>query len=152
MSKLILCAGDRRLEGYKHHDVRPLEGLDYVCEFFSIPETIKERFSEVHLTHALEHFPTKETQAVLKIISDLLEPGGKFYIEVPNFAWHAELLLFDKEDRKAVYYAFGGQLDQYDFHKTGFTKKILEEELALAGFERVDIKNSSSLSGTAYKK
>jgi len=152
MAKLILCAGDRRLEGYEHHDVRPLEGLDHVCEFFKIPETINGHYSEVHLTHALEHFPTKETQKVLKIILDLLAPGGKFYIEVPNFTWHAELLLFEKDERKAVYYAFGGQLDEYDFHKTGFTKKILEEELELAGFERVEIKNASSLSGTAYKK
>lgn len=151
VNKLILCAGDRRIDGYKHHDVRPLEGLDFVCEFFQIPETIKETFSEVQLTHALEHFPTKQTQAVLKIISDLLEPGGKFYIEVPNFAWHAALI-FENKDRQAVHYAFGGQLDEYDFHKTGFTQSILKEELELAGFDKVSIKNESSLSGTCYKK
>lgn len=139
------------MEGYKHHDVRPLEGLDHVCDFFDIPSSIEEKFNEVHLTHALEHFPTAETQKVLGIISDLLEPGGKLYIEVPNFGWHATLLLEGK-DRQAVYYAFGGQLDQYDFHKTGFTESILNEELGKAGFDRISIKNASSLMATCYKK
>lgn len=150
-NKLILCAGDRRLDGYKSHDVRSLDGLDYVCDFYDIPSVIKEEFKEVQLTHALEHFPTAETQKVLKIISDILVPGGKLYIEVPNFGWHAALLLEGK-DRQAVYYAFGGQLDQYDFHKTGFTQPILIEELEKAGFDRVSVTNTSSLMATCFKK
>lgn len=150
-NKLILCAGDRRLEGYKHHDVRLLDGLDYICDFYNIPAEINEKFIEVQLTHALEHFPTAETQKVLRIISDLLLPGGKLYIEVPNFGWHATLLLEGK-DRQAVHYAFGGQLDQYDFHKTGFTQNILKEELEKAGFDRISADNASSITATCYKK
>lgn len=150
MSKLILCAGDRRLQGYKYHDVRPLDGLNYVCDLYDAPNTIKDTFEEVQFTHALEHFPTKETQNVLKILKDLLVSGGMLYIEVPNFAWHASLVSAG-EERKAIYYAFGGQLDQYDFHKTGFTPLILREELELAGFEKISIKNESSISCTCYK-
>jgi hypothetical protein len=144
MSKLLLCAGNRRLEGFESHDVLPLEGLTYRCEFFDIPKTITKKFSEVHFTHAIEHFPVKQTQIVLKVIRDLLEDGGKLYIEVPNFAWHAQLVS-EGRDRDAVYYAFGGQLDEWDFHKAGFTISILFEELTLAGFRNISIRDGSSL-------
>lgn len=151
MSKLILCANDRQLKGFKHHDIQALPGIDYVCDLFDIKEHVKEElFEEVQLTHALEHFPTKETQKVLSLLKSLLAEGGKLYIEVPNFAWHAKLLMQGRE-RDAVYYAFGGQLNEWDFHKTGFTESILREELELAGFNDVHIQNGSSLSAWATK-
>lgn len=151
MSKLILCAGSRRIPGYESHDVLPLENLTYKSDFYDIPNVIKKKYSEIQFTHALEHFPTKETQKVLKIISDLLEDGGQLYIEVPNFAWHAKILLQEGRERDAVYYAFGGQLDEYDFHKTGFTVNILREELELAGFKKVDVQDGSSLRCRCHK-
>lgn len=144
--KLVLCAGDRLMEGFKHHDVKATEGIDYICDLMDINKYVSEgSCEEIHFTHALEHFPTRETEEVLDLISSLLKPGGKLYIEVPNFAWHARLIAEGK-DREAVYYAFGGQLDQWDYHKTGFTPTILREELESAGFEiRGDIADSSSL-------
>lgn len=144
MNKLILCAGDRRLSGYELHDVLPLDGLTYQCDFFEIPLKIIKKYDEIQFTHALEHFPTAKIPDVLKIVYDLLNENGKLYIEVPNFGWHAALI-FEGKDRQAVYYAFGGQLNEYDFHKTGFTKDILSEDLTKAGFRNIEIKNNSSL-------
>lgn len=150
--KLILCANDRQLNGYKHHDVQNLPGIDYVCDLYDINSFVEDNScEEVQLTHALEHFPTKETQKVLSILFKLLKDGGRVYIEVPNFAWHAKILLEEGRERDAVYYAFGGQLNEWDFHKTGFTKDILEEELLLAGFKDVRIQDGSSLTAIAFK-
>lgn len=149
--KLILCANDRQLNGYKHHDVQNLPGIDYVCDLFDIGKYVEDgSCEEVQFTHALEHFPTKETQTVLSLLSKLLKDGGKLYLEVPNFAWHAQILKEGRE-RDAVYYAFGGQLNEWDFHKTGFTKGILEEELQLAGFKDIRIQDGSSLTAFATK-
>lgn len=149
--KLILCANNRQIEGFKHHDVLELPGIDYVCELRDIGNFVKpESCTEIHFTHALEHFPTKEVPGVLDLIYSLLRPGGKLYIEVPNFAWHAQLVA-DGEERKAVYYAFGGQLDQWDFHKTGFTPKILQEELEDAGFKDIKVVDGSTLTAWMVK-
>lgn len=151
MDKLILCANTRQISGYKHHDIQPLDGIDYVCDLYDIlNHATPNSFSEVQLTHALEHFPTKETQKVLGILKDLLVDGGTVYIEVPNFAWHAKLVL-DGKERDAVNYCFGGQLNEWDFHKTGFTENILTEELSLAGFRDIRVQNASSLSAWATK-
>lgn len=149
--KLVLCANTRQLEGYKHHDILPLPGIDYVCDLFDIGKHVEpESCEEIQFTHALEHFPTAETQDVLELIKSLLKPGGKLYLEVPNFAWHAQLVR-DGKDKEAVYYAFGGQLDAWDFHKTGFTPRILEEQLQLAGFSHGDILNDSTMCVWAIK-
>jgi predicted SAM-dependent methyltransferase len=146
---LIISAGDRQVKGFVHHDIRKLPGIDIVCDLFDLPNHIKPKSCDlIHFTHALEHFPTSETNKVLTLIHGLLRPGGKLYIEVPNFAWHAQLIQ-EGRDRDAVYYAFGGQLDEYDFHKTGFTPKILEEELMMAGFKDINIQPASSISATA---
>lgn len=148
--KLILCANDRQVPGFKHHDIKQMPGIDYACDLFQIGNHIQPKScEEIHFTHALEHFPTADTQKVLALIKGLMKDGGKLYVEVPNFAWHAELIAKGKE-RDAVYYAFGGQLDEWDFHKTGFTPSILQEELDKAGFKNVSIQPASSISAYAY--
>lgn len=150
--KLILCAGTRHIEGYTHHDVTLSPGIDIQCDLHDIEKFVEHESCErIEFTHALEHFPQKESVPMLQMIRGLLQEGGELYLEVPNFRWHAELLLKEGRDRDAVYYAFGGQLDQYDFHKNGFTVKILQEDLELAGFKDIEVLDHSSLIATAKK-
>lgn len=150
--KLILCAGDRHTEGFTHHDIRKLEGIDIVCDLHDILlHVVEGSCSEIQLTHALEHFPTKETPVILELLYKLLEPGGSLYIEVPNFAWHCHLLLNEYREEDAVYYAFGGQLDEFDFHKTGFTPQILGRALKNAKFQDIDIAGWDSLTAKCIK-
>lgn len=150
--KLVLCAGDRHVEGYMHHDVMAFPRTDFVCDLHDIGKKIANGTCErIEFTHALEHFPTKEIVPILKMIHGMLKKDGELYIEVPNFEWHARLLLEEGRDRDAVYYAFGGQENEYDFHKTAFTVKILQEDLESAGFQNIQVSNQSSLIATAQK-
>jgi hypothetical protein len=152
MTKLVIGAGDRRVEGFSHHDVQPLDGIDIVCEFWDLPKHVKKgSCEEIHMTHVLEHFPMKDTQKVLLLVKSLLKKGGKLYLEVPNFYWHALGILSNPLNRQMIEYAFGGQLNEWDFHYNGFTPEILHEDLQLAGFT-VDILNpNSSLEAWATK-
>lgn len=150
--KLVLCAGTRHVDGYMHHDVMAFPKTDFVCDLKDIGKHIANGTCErIEFTHALEHFPTKEIVPMLKMIRGLLKEGGELYLEVPNFEWHARLLLEEGRDRDAVYYAFGGQEDEYDFHKTAFTVNILQEDLESAGFQNIVIHNQSSIIATAQK-
>lgn len=134
--KLVIGAGNRRLEGYKHHDVQDLEGLDYVCDFWDLPKRVKAgSCEEIQMTHVLEHFPMSKTLDALKLVNKLLKKSGKLYIEVPNFYWHAQEILANPRNRKIVEYAYGGQKDEWDFHYNGFTPEILWQDLTRAGFE-----------------
>lgn len=149
--QLILCAGEKQRQGWTNHDVRRLEGIDIVCDLKLIKAHVPDNScTDIEITHALEHFPTKEVPEVLSIIYDLLQDNGKLYVEVPNFAWHAQLLTEYRDD-DAIYYAFGGQLDEYDFHKTGFTPEILERRLKEAGFKDIKISGHDSLKALCIK-
>lgn len=151
--KLVIGAGDRRLEGYKHHDVQPLDGLDYVCDFWDLPKHIRAAScEEIQMTHVLEHFPMAKTLDVLKLTYKLLKKGGKFYIEVPNFYWHAQEILVNPRNRKVVEYAFGGQKNEWDYHYNGFTPEILWQDLVSAGFEVGMLIPNSSIEVWAEKK
>ena len=149
--KLVIGAGTRRVEGFKHHDIQDLEGIDYVCEFFDLPVAIDEKCQEIHITHVLEHFQMKDIDKVFKVIFDLLDEGGKLYIEVPNFYWHALRILENPRDRQIVEYAFGGQHNEWDFHYNGFTPEILFEDLVKAGFIIKELNPNSSIECWAVK-
>lgn len=147
--KLVLCAGDRHIPGFTHHDIQGKQ--DILCDLFDIQDKVPNAScEEIHFTHALEHFPASETQRILGIVMSLLTPRGKLYIEVPNFAWNVSLLA-EGRDRDAIYYAFGGQLDEYDLHKTGFTASILRDELVKAGFADIKVEDQSSLVATCIR-
>jgi hypothetical protein len=148
--KLVLCAGKRQVKGYMHHDVVPFSGIDFVCDLKDIGLHVANGTCErIEFTHALEHFPMKETQDILIMVRKLLKSGGELYLEVPNFKWHAKLVLQEGRDRDAVYYCFGGQEDEYDFHKAGFTPTILQEELEKAGYGDIKVFDDSSIIATA---
>ena len=150
--KLILCAGARLKDGWIHHDIQKSEGIDIVCDLKEIEKFIlPESCQEIEITHALEHFPRKEVVDILGTIYKLLKAGGILYVEVPNFRWHAELVVHNNEEEKAEYYAFGGQENEWDFHKTGFTENILRARLETAGFKNIKISPESSLLAWAEK-
>lgn len=150
-SKLIIGAGERQEAGYLHHDIQDLPGIDLVCDFWDIPHHVKYmKLEEIKMTHVLEHFPRAKAPEVLKILYDLLIPGGRLYLEVPNFQWQGEQIALMPGDRQMVEYAYGGQSNKWDFHYNGFTPQILQEDLENAGFRITELKPNSSIECWSY--
>lgn len=144
--RLIIGANERQLPGYIHHDALDLPGIDIVCDFWNLPKHVEPKScSEIQMTHVLEHFPMADTRSALKLVKGLLKDGGRFYIEVPNFSWHAQMIAEDPTNRQIVEYAYGGQKDEYDYHYNGFTPEILEEDLLEAGFVIEGLEPNSSI-------
>lgn len=143
--------GEVQPNGFVLQDVEKHKNIDLVCNIKDLLQFVPEGYcSEVRACHILEHFGTKEVVEVVKIVWKLLEDGGRFTIFVPNFLWHMQLLLEDKEEQ-AVNYAFGGQLDQYDYHKTGFTPKLLQKLLEGNGFKVQTLVPGTSITCFATK-
>jgi len=143
--------GEVQPEGYVLNDIEHHANIDLVCDIKNLAQYIpKDYCSEIRASHILEHFGTKEVTGIVKIIHELLEKDGKLVIYVPNFKWHSELAATGN-DEMAVHYAFGGQLDQYDYHKTGFTPKILKNLLEANGFEVVRMIGATSIECVGLK-
>lgn len=157
--KLEVGAGKRRNNdtGWTYNDVQKIEGIDIVCDIRDLLEHVEEGcVRQLRACHVLEHFPTNEIDKVVGIFNKLMEQDGQIYIEVPNFQAHANLVMQGR-DEEAVLYAFGGHLDEYDRHLTGFTPKILKRVLEMNGFTGVQIRplseqNTGTMVATAFKK
>jgi predicted SAM-dependent methyltransferase len=143
--------GERQTPGFVLQDIQPHKGIDLVCDIKNIEQYVNQgQCRVVKMSHILEHFGTKEVIDVIKMIHSLLEKDGEFIIFVPNFKWHGQLLSTGN-DEMAVLYAFGGQLDQYDYHKTGFTPKVLRKYLEENGFKVISLLEGSSIECHAIK-
>ena len=149
--------------GYILQDAEPHEGIDIVCDIRDLKyELIKLNFkenkvgesnicSEIRASHVLEHFHSTELEKkILPMLRECLEDDGILNIIVPNFEWHCDLLK-QGQDEKAVLYAFGGGLDKYDHHYTGWTGKLANIWLTNSGFEIIDMYKDSCLHIKAKK-
>lgn len=144
--------GEQQPQGFVLNDVETHPNIDLVCDIKDIAQFVPENHcSEVRMSHVLEHFTIKEGIEIIKTVHKLLVDGGQFTIFVPNFRWHCELLATG-QDEMAVHYCFGGQLDEFDQHKTAFTPKILKKRLEENGFEVVSIDNNTSISCVGLKR
>jgi predicted SAM-dependent methyltransferase len=144
--RLNLGCGEVRLEGFVNVDALDGPAVDAVANLAE-PLPFEDAAAElVYASHVLEHFPTDEVPARLADWRRVLAPGGLLLVAVPDLDVIARRLVdtagwFTPPHNPWLGAIFGGQKNEYDFHKTGFTGPWLAYLLANAGFgsiERVD--------------
>jgi predicted SAM-dependent methyltransferase len=97
-------------------------------------------FLELYASHVLEHFDyANELSVVLKEWFRVLKPGGRVFISVPDLDVLAQLILKrDELDINQRFHVmrmmFGGQIDEYDYHKVGLNLDFLGSLLHKTGF------------------
>ena len=122
--------------------------VDHVANAGDLSKFPDNCFSEIYGSHVLEHFDyAHELPSVLKEWCRVLKPGGKLYISVPDLDKLAALFIrkdqLNLEQRFHVMrMIFGGQIDQYDYHKVGLNQEMLEMFLKQAGFGKVSVVDS----------
>jgi hypothetical protein len=106
-------------------------GRDHGSEIFPLAYA-DGSVSEIRCSHALEHFPHSQTDAVIKDWVRCLKKGGKLKIAVPDFKKIAEGYLAGDAQPHELY-MMGGQVDKNDFHHSMFDREKLRTLLAGAG-------------------
>ena len=138
--KLHLGCWHRYLEGYVNIDIKG-NSADIHADLRSLPFEDCS-VDEIYASHVLEHFGRHEFLAVLREWNRVLKPGGGIYIAVPDID-SAIAYYLKHGDLKPLYGQFwGGQRDEYDHHKFGFTDKTLTEYLQQTGFENAERYNT----------
>lgn len=144
--RLELGAGEHPfLEGddWVHNDQRLLDHIETVGDandpaYCHLLVARHGLFDGIRATHLLEHFSYLVTVNILCLWYSMLRPGGELYIEVPNLEWQMRAYVDGEIDaRKAVYYIFGGQDYEGNFHRAGFDLPLLTQVLREAGFEKI---------------
>ena len=137
MPKLQLGCGEEIKPGWVNLDIRPLPGVDVVCDARKLPFD-DNHFDLISSNDVLEHIPRPDTLSTLKEWNRVLKPNGRFKLRVPNldviFVWYF-LHTITAED--AIRRIFGNQSHPEDEHKTIFTVETIAGFLKQSNFQIV---------------
>jgi predicted SAM-dependent methyltransferase len=144
-------------EGWHILNVTKAPGVDFIgsCQDLSaFPDSCCD---EMYASHVLEHLSHAwEFLPALQGFHRVLKPGGIIRISVPDMdvlCWLLQSPALTLTQRYVVMtMMFGGQTDDFDYHKIGLNFPILQNFLQRAGFREITkvpefgiFKDSSSL-------
>lgn len=138
--------GEEPRAGWKIFNIQSMEHVDYVGNCTDLSRFDDGSIDEIYASHVLEHLGyQREITLALSECNRVLPTGGRLYISVPNFGVLCQLfaseVVSDEQRWDLMRIMFGGQIDEYDFHKVGFIEPFLRTFLRQTGFtsvERVD--------------
>lgn len=129
--------------GFVNLDALPdAPGVDVVANINDGLPFPDASFDLLYAAHVLEHFPHAEVPSILAEWRRVLKPGGELLVAVPDLDVIARLLVtqrgwFTPPHTPWVGLIYGGQKDEFDFHKSGYTAVYLAYLLQEAGFGAV---------------
>jgi len=141
---LHLGCGGRRADGYCNVDITPQDSVDVVDDVSKLSRFPDGYARSIYACHVLEHFSHKQVPEILDRWFRVLMPGGEIRISVPDIDRIVRIYTknwthFQTDGNSPwIGLLYGGQLDEYDFHKTGFNFCWMNLLLRNAGF--VDIR------------
>lgn len=132
--KLNLGCRTRTKEGWLNLDCDAHPGVDFVGDASDLSRFKDGEIAEIYASHILEHFGFHKTLPVLKEWARVLEPGGKLYVAVPDFARCVELYGMLGLNDWIIRFLMGDQEYKTAYHYDLFDEARLTKLLADAGF------------------
>lgn len=83
--RLHLGSGGERRPGWLNVDTRPEVMPDLVARVDTLPMVADASVDEIEACHLFEHLPLHEAHAALREWARVLKPGGRLFLELPNF-------------------------------------------------------------------
>jgi len=143
--KLHLGCGNIKIHGFINVDIDPkLPAVDVVDDVKELNNFAENSTSVIYACHILEHFANDEILPILRRWYEVLEPGGELRISVPDMDRIVKVYYKNWEHFQTppntpwIGLIYGGQEDQYDFHKTGFNFIYLKYLLEQVGFVEIE--------------
>ena len=135
----INIGGQAAKSGWKILNILPADYVDYLRDCTDLSCFEDDSVDEFYASHVLEHLGyTGELPRTLQELNRALKPGGVLRISVPDLEVLCRLFLerqYSAEVRFDIMrIIYGGQIDDYDFHKVGLTWENLVPMLEAAGF------------------
>lgn len=116
-------------------DIRKNKVIDIVGDAKSLPFK-NECFDHVYASHVIEHFQHNEIDSLVNEWVSVLKKGGKIEIRCPDL--RARAFIFSILGREQdIINIYGEQNYPYNFHKTGFSYKILKQMLSNIGIVHI---------------
>ena len=140
--KLNSGSAEKRMKGFVNVDIRKKVNPDVVDDIAVLKKFKNNSADLIYVCHVLEHFKRDEYFNVLKRWTEVLKPGGKLRLAVPDFEQVAKLYLTGKYELKTFLgLLYGGQTYEYNFHYMGFDFRSIRKDLKKLGYEKIHIYN-----------
>ena len=103
----------------------------------TVLQTIDDNSCDIiYACHVLEHIGRKECIPALELWKQKLKVGGTLRLSVPDISKIVEV--YDGTNLDIFLgLLYGGQIDEYDYHKVGFDEPLLRSVLRQVGFKDV---------------
>jgi len=134
--KLHLGCGKLKLEGFINIDLD--DSADIIHDIKNLKIFEDESISEIYASHCLEHFSRREIINILLEWKRVLKVDGILRIAVPDL--EAVINLYNENPDNIFLLMgliYGGQRNELDYHKFGFTFTTLSDTLESLGFESI---------------
>lgn len=132
---LDIGCGEGKKKGAIGCDLRKTDLVDIVADARFLPFN-DECFDHVYSSHTIEHFSHREVKSILKEWIRVLKRGGTIEIRCPWLRVRA-FLFFLFPTWENVINIYGGQEYEGNYHKCGFSFKLLKELLEECGVIKV---------------
>ena len=138
MLRLDIGSGDNPREGFTGVDLySDAEGIvNAPMNALPFPD---ESVDEIYSSHALEHIGKYEVVPTLHEWWRVMKWNARLTIEVPDLTWVCKNWLSRQTNDWHMDAIFGDQSTPGQYHKTGFTRKIMYGYLEQAGFENREV-------------
>lgn len=142
--KLHLGCGNIHIKNWCNVDVLKTGATDLIMDIKTLPGIPSNSISIIYSCHVLEHFETAEIPDILYRWYEVIKPGGQIRISVPDLDAITRIYQNNLEhfstpgNQPWIALIYGGQKDQYDFHKTGFNFNWLSHLLKEVGFRSIE--------------
>jgi predicted SAM-dependent methyltransferase len=117
-------------EGWTIVNIENRAGVDVIGSCTDLSMFADGSVSEIYASHVYEHLGYQsELPMAFSEAKRVLEPNGYLRISVPDLEILCNMFLHYRTQVNQQFYIqrmmMGGQMDEFDFHKTGFSQNIL---------------------------
>lgn len=136
--KLYLGCFNKKIHGFINVDIRDDVNPDLCLDIFDLANVPDNSIETILSVHTLEHLDRKNAQSSLERWFQVLKPGGKVYVCVPNMKAVCEHYIYHGQ-LSDLFSALGGsQRHPFDYHLSHYDFATLKQYLENAGFKNVD--------------
>ena len=136
------CGEKTTKENFKTCDIRNLPGIDFVCPAWDIDKYVQEgTVDEIYSRHFFEHLTFKQGENVLTAWYNILKPGAKMEMVLPNMDFHINQWVTNTNlpHARAGFWGWQreGDTEMWDVHKSGYNFEQLKTLLLSHKFKNI---------------
>ncbi len=143
ISKLHIGCGNIYINNWTNIDILKTGATDLIADITNLHGIPDNSVDQIYSCHVLEHFEFAKIRPILSEWHRILKPSGELRLSVPDLdaitkIYQDNLPHFQIPGHEPwIALIYGGQKDEYDFHKTGFNFCWLKFLLEGIGFDQI---------------